>query len=73
MGICYTMNMSKTLLSKRHLIVKGGKPQGVILTLKEYGRLLELIEEKTDISDLKKIKKDKTSFRPIEEYAAGRL
>ncbi|OGF83123.1 hypothetical protein A2924_04060 [Candidatus Giovannonibacteria bacterium RIFCSPLOWO2_01_FULL_44_16] len=64
--------MSKTLLQKPNIIVKNGEPKAVILDLREYGRLLEIAEAKSDLSELKKIKKSKTLFRPIEEYA-GRL
>jgi len=59
-------------LQKPNIIVKNGEPKAVILDLREYGRLLEIAEAKSDLSELKKIKKSKTLFRPIEEYA-GRL
>ncbi|KKT40552.1 MAG: hypothetical protein UW30_C0021G0007 [Candidatus Giovannonibacteria bacterium GW2011_GWA2_44_13b] len=59
-------------MQKPNIIVKNGEPKAVILDLREYGRLLEIAEAKSDLSELKKIKKSKTLFRPIEEYA-GRL
>lgn len=55
------------------MIVKNGKPQAVILDLREYKQLLDLAEIKSDLSELKKIKKGRTSFRSIEEYAGGKL
>jgi len=39
-----------------------------ILDIKKYERLLEAAEEKTDLAELHRIKKDKTSFRELKEY-----
>ena len=65
--------MGNTLLQKPNLIVRNGKPEAVILALKEYERLLEMAQGRGDLNELKKIKRSKTSFRSIEEYVAGRL
>lgn len=65
--------MNKLTLERPNLIVKNGKPQAVILDLREYKQLLDLAEIKSDLSELKKIKKGRTSFRSIEEYAGGKL
>ena len=65
--------MGNTLLQKPNLIVRNGKPEAVILALKEYERLLEMAQGRNDLNELKKIKRSKTSFRSIEEYVAGKL
>jgi len=65
--------MNKLTLERPNLIVKNGKPQAVILDLREYGHLLDIAEMKSDLNELKKIKRTKTTFRPIEEYAGGKL
>ena len=65
--------MSKALLQKPNLIVRNGKPEAIILALKEYERLLEMAQGKSDLNELKKIKKSKTSFRSLEEYVGAKL
>lgn len=65
--------MSRVILQKPNVVLRNGKPQAVILDLREYQRLLEAAEANSDLGELKKIKRSKTSFRPIEEYARAGL
>lgn len=65
--------MTRATLQKPNVILRNGKPEAVILDLREYQRLLEAAEANSDLGELKKIKRGKTSFRPIEEYARARL
>ncbi|HEY4495220.1 MAG TPA: hypothetical protein VJC01_02095 [Candidatus Paceibacterota bacterium] len=53
---------------KTQIITLGGQPYAIILDIKKYERLLEAAEEKTDLAELHRIKKDKTSFRELKEY-----
>lgn len=56
------------VLEKSQIVVKNGKPQAVILNIKEYEKLLNLAEEKTDLAELHRIKKNKKNFRPLENF-----
>ena len=56
------------IATKPQIIIKNGKPNAVVLAIKDYERLLELLEDKNDLADLKRIKKSGTSFRNIDEY-----
>ena len=53
---------------KTQIITRGGRPQAIILDINEYEKLLEAAEEKTDLAELRRIKKSKTSFRELNEY-----
>jgi PHD/YefM family antitoxin component YafN of YafNO toxin-antitoxin module len=57
-----------TTITKPQIIVRNGKPRAVILDIKKYERLLEIIENKEDLAELRRIKKSKTSFRELKEY-----
>jgi len=57
-----------TVTNKPQIILKNGKPDAVILSLKIYKKLLEIAEEKNDVEEIKIMKQKKVSFRPIEEY-----
>jgi len=57
-----------TTITKPQIIVRNGKPQAVILDIKKYERLLEIIENKEDLVELRRIKRSKTSFRELKEY-----
>lgn len=54
--------------SKPQIIVRNGKPKAVILDIRKYERLLQMAEEKDDLSELRRIKRGKTSFRELEKY-----
>jgi len=55
-----------TIREKTQIITRGGQPQSIILDIKKYERLLEAAEEKTDLAELRLIKKGKTSFRELK-------
>lgn len=54
--------------TQTQIITRGGQPQAIILGIKEYEKLLETAEEKTDLAELHRIKKSKTSFRELKKY-----
>ena len=56
------------MLQNPRFIIKNGKPDAVILPIKEYQKVLERMEEREDVAELKKIKRSKTHFRALEEY-----
>lgn len=56
------------VLEKSQIVVKNGRPQAIILDIKEYEKLLNLAEEKMDLAELYRIKKGKKNFRPLENF-----
>lgn len=56
------------ILEKNQVIFKNGKPQAVILDVEKYEKLLEIAEEKKDLTELRRIKNGKTSFRKLKAY-----
>jgi prevent-host-death family protein len=52
------------------IVTRNGKPVSVILPIKEYEELLERAEDAEDVSWLKKARRRKLQYRPLEEYLA---
>ena len=59
--------MSRVVV-KTKIILKNGKPSAVILDIKKYETLLEAVEDRKEIEELRHLKKIKTSFRLLEDY-----
>lgn len=62
-----------TIATKPQIVVRGGKPQAIILDLEEYKKLLENANEKEDLIELRKIKRAKTTFRDLKDYLDTRV
>lgn len=62
-----------TALEKTQVIVRNGKPRAVILDIKKYESLLEMAENREDLAELRRIKKEKTIFRRLEDYLKIRV
>ncbi len=62
-----------TTETEPQIILQNGRPHAVILDIRKYQRLLELVEEKNDLSELRRIKKGKTSFRELKQYLRSRV
>ncbi|PYS23078.1 MAG: type II toxin-antitoxin system Phd/YefM family antitoxin [Acidobacteria bacterium] len=54
------------------IITRNGKPVAVIVPIKEYEELLERAEDAEDIAWLKRARKKKLNYRPLEEYLGAR-
>ena len=54
------------------IVTRKGKPVSVILPIKEYEELLQRVEDAEDIAWLKKARRKKLQYRPIEDYLAKR-
>lgn len=54
------------------IIMRNGKPVSVILPIKEYQELLERAEDAEDVAWLKRARRKKAHYRPLEEYLAKR-
>jgi prevent-host-death family protein len=54
------------------IVTRKGKPVSVILPIKEYKELLERVEDAEDIAWLKKARRKKLQYRPLDDYLAKR-
>ena len=53
------------------IVTKNGKPVSVILPINEYQEMLERLEDAEDVAWLKRMRRKKLHFRPLEEVLAG--
>jgi PHD/YefM family antitoxin component YafN of YafNO toxin-antitoxin module len=60
--------MSKILKTKPQVIMKNGRPNAVIIDIKDYKQLLERLEDKEDIADLEKMRKSSLHFRKFDDF-----
>ena len=54
------------------IVTRKGKPVSVILPIKDYEELLERAEDAEDIAWLKKARRKKLQYRPLDDYLAKR-
>ena len=54
------------------IVTRNGKPVAVIVPIKDYEELLERAEDAEDVSWLKRARKKKLNYRPLEEYLTKR-
>ena len=54
------------------IVTRNGKPASVIIPIKDYEELLERAEDAEDVAWLKRARRRKLHYRPIEEYLAER-
>lgn len=50
------------------IIIKDGKPSGVILDIKEYQRILERLEDVEDLKELEQMRKKPLKFRKLTDF-----
>jgi prevent-host-death family protein len=62
--------MSKLVRTKPQLVMKNGKPNAVIIDIKDYRKMLERLEDKEDLDDLVKIRTSTPSFRKFADFLA---
>ena len=60
----------KAALPEPELVTKNGKPVSVILPIKQYQEILERLEDADDVAWLKKARRKKLHYRPLEEVLA---
>jgi prevent-host-death family protein len=53
-------------------VTRNGKPVSVIIPIKDYKELLERAEDAEDVAWLKRTRRKKLQYRPLEEYLAER-
>jgi PHD/YefM family antitoxin component YafN of YafNO toxin-antitoxin module len=54
------------------IVRRNGKPVAVVVPIKDYEELLERAEVAEDVAWLKRARKRKLNYRPLEEYLAAR-
>lgn len=59
---------TKTKRKNPDIIVKDGKPSGVILDIKEYQRILERLEDVEDLKELEQMRKKPLKFRKLTDF-----
>jgi prevent-host-death family protein len=57
----------KAAHSEPEIVTKNGKPVSVILPIKKYQEMLERLEDAADVAWLKRARRKKLHFRPLEE------
>ena len=62
--------MSKLVRTKPQLVMKNGRPNAVIIDIKDYRKMLERLEDKEDLDDLVKIRTSTPSFRKFDDFLA---
>lgn len=59
--------MNIRTISKPKIVLEKGKPSEVILKWKNFQDLLEKIEDVYDLSEIKKIKNEKPTFKNFDD------
>ena len=62
----------KATLSEPEIVTRKGKPVSVILPIREYQELLERAEDAEDVAWLKRARRRKLQYRPLEDYLSKR-
>jgi PHD/YefM family antitoxin component YafN of YafNO toxin-antitoxin module len=60
-------SVSETIKPK-YLVDEKGHKKAVVLSLKEYENIMELIEDLEDANDLLKAEREATSFTPYDKF-----
>jgi PHD/YefM family antitoxin component YafN of YafNO toxin-antitoxin module len=50
------------------IVMRGGKPSAVILSIEEYRKLLERVEDAEDLETLKAMRKRPLKFRKLDDF-----
>ena len=60
----------KATNSEPEIVTKNGKPVSVILPIRQYQEMLERLEDAEDVAWLKRARRKKLHFRPLEDVLA---
>jgi len=55
-------------IRETHFVYRSGKPSAVILDIGVYREMLERLEDSADLNTLKKMRKHRLRFRPLEDF-----
>jgi prevent-host-death family protein len=62
----------KATAREPEIVTRNGKPVSVIIPIKDYKELLERAEDAEDVALLKRARRKKLHYRPLEDYLAER-
>ena len=62
----------KAATAEPEIVTKNGKPVSVILPIKRYQEIMERLEDAEDVAWLKKARRKKLHYRPLEGYLSQR-
>ena len=62
----------KATTREPEIVTRNGKPVSVILPIKDYEELLERAEDAEDVAGLKRARRKRLQYRPLEDYLAER-
>ena len=62
--------MRSVLKKKPDIIFKNGRPEAVILKIKDYRNILEKLEDKEDLEELERIRKMPLRFKNLDDFLA---
>ena len=62
--------MSKLLKTNPQVIMKNGKPNAVIIDIRDYQEMLKRLEDKEDLAELHKMRKGRLHFRKFSDFLA---
>lgn len=60
----------KALKEKPQIVLKNGKPDSVILSIKTFEEMLNRLEDREDLEELKKMRKKPLKFRRLDDFLA---
>jgi prevent-host-death family protein len=63
----------KAASAQPEIITRNGKPVSVILPIKKYQEMIERLEDAEDVAWLKRARRKKLHFRPLEDVLADVL
>ena len=62
----------KAIGKEPEIVTRKGKPVSVIIPIEDYQELLERAEDVDDVAWLKRARRKKLNYRPLEDYLAER-
>ena len=60
----------KAANAQPEIVTRNGKPVSVILPIKKYQEMIERLEDAEDVAWLKRARRKKLRFRPLEQVLA---
>jgi len=60
----------KAANAEPEIVTRNGKPVSVILPIKKYREMIERLEDAKDVAWLKRARRRKLHFRPLEDVLA---
>ncbi len=60
----------KALKNKPQIVLKNGKPDSVIISIKTYEDMLERLEDREDLEELNRMRKKPLKFRKLDDFLA---